>query len=77
VQISFDDMPHLEGRSHEQRRMAWERSRRLQHGTLVTLWSEGAAGPTSPCLLTAVIAKRDLTDLAPKDPRDRPSICIR
>jgi hypothetical protein len=76
LQISFDDLPRQVGQSPQQRRDFWERSRRLQHGTLVTLWSEPADALT-PHLIVAVIAKRDLDQLAPKNPDIRPSIGIR
>lgn len=71
-QIEFDDLPWLSKKSPRQKLAWWERSRRLQHGTLVCLWVE----KPDPKLFFGVIAQRKVEHLAQNDGR-RPIIGIR
>ena len=88
LQVAFDDLPFNSNKTHTQKREYWDRSRRLQHGTLVALWWEtpvtGAGSDDTnqtarePCIIFAVISVRDPDQLAPKgEPVQRPSIGIR
>ena len=73
LQVAFDDFPCNSSKTIGQRREYWEKSRRLQHGTLVALWWNSPAAPaqtglpaTSPCITFATIAARDEQQLALK-----------
>lgn len=88
LQVAFDDLPFNSNKTHSQKREYWERSRRLQHGTLVALWWETSVKDTAstdagqaarePCIIFAVISVRDPDQLAPKgEPVQRPCIGIR
>ena len=88
LQVAFDDLPFNINKSSSQRREYWDRSRRLQHGTLMALWwgtpatdtgSPDSNQPaTEPCITFAVISVRDPDQLAPKgETEQRPSIGIR
>lgn len=70
LQVSFSRLSQHSTSSKGQMLSFWERSRRLGHGTLVSLWREVAEGP----LITfAVVAQRDTKALA----EQRPSIGLR
>lgn len=88
LQVAFDDLPFNSNKTHSQKREYWDRSRRLQHGTLVALWWEAPVSDTGsadtnqtarePCIIFAVISVRDPDQLAPKgEAVQRPSIGIR
>lgn len=84
VQVEFDDLPINCNKTTTQRREYWERSRRLQHGTLVALWWETPVEPhtegqpaTDPCITFATISIRDAQQLAPREAGLRPKIHIR
>ena len=81
LQIAFDDVPVNTGKTKIQREEYWERSRRLQHGTLVALWWETqetqAGSELDPCITFATISVRNEQELAPGDVATRPRICIR
>lgn len=72
-QIEFDDVPWLVRKNRRQREFWWERSRRLQHGTLVCLWIGTDA---RPILYFGVIADRDVENLAGPD-GEKPKIGVR
>lgn len=83
-QVAFDDLPFNSGKTSGQRREYWEKSRRLQHGTLVALWwdSPAATPPrpqqaSDPCITFATISIRNEQQLAPREPGHRPQIGIR
>ena len=81
LQIAFDDVPINNGRTKKQREEYWERSRRLQHGTLIALWWEiqntEAGVELEPCITFATISVRNEQELAPEDAATRPRICVR
>ncbi len=83
-QVAFDDLPFNTGKTSGQRREYWEKSRRLQHGTLVALWwdSPAATPPraqqaSDPCITFATISMRNEQQLAPREAGHRPQIGIR
>ncbi|KAL3153759.1 hypothetical protein ABBQ32_013348 [Trebouxia sp. C0010 RCD-2024] len=87
-EVAFDDLPCNSNKTRSQKHEYWDRSRRLQHGTLVALWWETPVTDTGsadtnqtarePCITFAVISVRDPDQLAPKgEPMQRPSIGIR
>ena len=84
LQVAFDDLPINHGKTQKQREEYWDRSRRLQHGTLVALWwetpslQEAQPQPAiNPCITFATISLREKEQLAPRDVTLRPRICIR
>ncbi len=83
MQVAFDDLPFNASKSSSQKREYWEKSRRLQHGTLVALWwetpnADPAQPPTDPCITFAVISARDVEQLVPRREDDqRPRLGIR
>ena len=77
-QVAFDDLPFNTGKTSGQRREYWEKSRRLQHGTLVALWWDSPAQQASaPCITFATISMRNEQQLAPREAGHRPQIGIR
>ena len=81
LQVAFDDLPINANKTCGQRREYWEKSRRLQHGTLVALWWEqpqkGANTPAQPCITFATISMRNEQQLAPREAGERPQIGLR
>lgn len=62
----------------------WEKTRRLQHGTLVLLWSEGSSqvseGPNSAVdvkIVPCVVSDREVDQLAPRNQNRRPALGLR
>lgn len=83
-QVAFDDLPINAGKTTTQRREYWEKSRRLQHGTLVALWWEQPSQkPTSsndssaPCITFATISMRNEQQLAPRESGANPQLGVR
>ena len=84
LQVAFDDLPINAGKTTTQRREYWEKSRRLQHGTLVALWWEQPSQkPTSsndssaPCITFATISMRNEQQLAPRESGANPQLGVR
>lgn len=81
LQVAFDDLPVNAGKTCTQRREYWEKSRRLQHGTLIALWWQqpcSASGTNpEPCITFATITMRDQQQLAPREAGERPQIGVR
>ena len=59
--MSFDDLAEHGKKKVGERRAFWERSKRLGHGTLVSLWREVDGAPV---VTFAVVADRDAKELA-------------
>lgn len=78
VQVSFDELPQNAKQTAKGREEFWFKSKRLQKGTLVSLWREvpDAAGVAQPVITFATVVDREPKQLAPSDPY-RPSIGIR
>ncbi|KAL0023606.1 hypothetical protein WJX77_006297 [Trebouxia sp. C0004] len=83
-EVAFDDLPFNTGKTSGQRREYWEKSRRLQHGTLVALWWDRSAATrpraqqaSDPCITFATISMRNEQQLAPREAGHRPQIGIR
>ncbi|KAL0023688.1 hypothetical protein WJX79_001943 [Trebouxia sp. C0005] len=83
-EVAFDDLPFNTGKTSGQRREFWEKSRRLQHGTLVALWCDSPAATrpraqqaSDPCITFATISTRNEQQLAPREAGHRPQIGIR
>ena len=83
-QVSFEDLPINAGKTATQRREYWEKSRRLQHGTLVALWWEqpsekhtSSNNSTAPCITFATISMRNEQQLAPREAGVKPHVGIR
>lgn len=81
MQVAFDDLPVNAGKNCNQRREYWEKSRRLQHGTLIALWwqqpGSASAANAEPSITFATITLRNQQQLAPREAGERPQIGVR
>ena len=80
----FDDLPHHATQSRRDRQAFWEKTRRLQHGTLVLLWTQTASpdpdslkGTSDVKITPYIISDRDVNCLAPSDRKRRPAVGLR
>ena len=66
LQVEFDDLPgsNYASKSHEQRLTFWEKTKRLAHGTLVTLLWLAPDGCSSEHMVFGTVSVRDAQDLA-------------
>ena len=71
-------------KSRADRQAFWEKTRRLQHGTLVLLWTEtpsqdprSARGAVDVKVTPCVISDREVDHLAPFSPNRRPALGLR
>ena len=66
VQVEFDDLPgsSYSSMNREQRLAFWEKTKRLAHGTLVTLLWLAPDGRSSQHMVFGTVSVRDARDLA-------------
>lgn len=78
MQVSFDALPHSGKQSPRELEDFWDKSKRLQKGTLVSLWRDviGPDGVSKPAICFATVVDREPKQLAPRAGH-RPSIGIR
>ncbi|GMH38367.1 hypothetical protein BSKO_06251 [Bryopsis sp. KO-2023] len=72
--VEFDTLPFLSNQSNTKRQRWWEKTKRLQHGTLCCLWSEGTdQGVNQPNIIFGIVSERKVNLLA----TNRPELSLR
>ena len=84
LQVSFDDLPSHQSKKPQELVEFWKMTKRLQHGTLVQLWTETPSTETDAApesvnikIISCVISEREEQLLAPRQHNRRPTIGLR
>ncbi|DBB11483.1 TPA: hypothetical protein ACH3X3_006891 [Trebouxia sp. C0006] len=82
--VSFDDLPSKHSKKPQERVEFWKMTKRLQHGTLVQLWTETPSTETDAApesfhvkIISCIISERHEHLLASRQHNQRPNIGLR